>query len=142
MAFIEDGEGDGRRAGVTDQNRLKADAISEDKFLELTAQGRGFILTTGVIDLTSSNASGIIVFTNDGSADIILSEYTIASTKSQELSGTPNTQSSIRLDIVSAITANDLPNAITPVAANDEGITADVTIVGGVEGSVVVYTLF
>jgi hypothetical protein len=134
MTMIVDGEGSGVVAGVSDQNRLKTVGVDESKYLELVSQGRGFTFSTGIVNLTSSSASSILTFVNDGDSDVIFPSYSITSNKSQEESGTPNTQSSIIVTISAGILVNPLSTAITPAALNDEGLTPDVTILGGTEG--------
>ena len=60
--IIEDGTGRRNKVGVSNENRLLTADISTSLFQHYSHEGRGFLASSPIIELTSSNASGIFYF--------------------------------------------------------------------------------
>ena len=62
--IIEDGTGNGYKAKVDSQNRLRTLAISEGFNVDAASNGENFNINTGVMNLTSANESAVAYFKN------------------------------------------------------------------------------
>lgn len=65
----------GNTADVDDEGRLLTKSVSEDISVDSALKGAAFFLTTGVIDLTSSNESQIIYVKNNDTVDWVVRDF-------------------------------------------------------------------
>ena len=70
--IITDGKGSGRSAEVDPQNRLSVAGEARTSFQQAVLDGRGFILSSGKITLTTAGTSSILYFKNNGEETLIL----------------------------------------------------------------------
>lgn len=72
MSYIVDGTGSGRKAGVTESNRLKVDAVTEDSYVEAAEEGRAFNINTEGVQYTGTGPfeAGALYVKNNESVDM------------------------------------------------------------------------
>lgn len=70
MSYIIDGTGTGRRAGVTDENRLKTETISEDTYVHAAEEGRAFNINTELRSYTTGTETPVLYVKNNESVAI------------------------------------------------------------------------
>lgn len=69
---IEDGKGSGRKAAVSEEQRLEVDAIVESLQAFHNNKGKGFMIDSNLISLTSTSESQVMYIKNTGDKDIII----------------------------------------------------------------------
>lgn len=132
---IKDGSGGSSFAKVDSANRLYTFSTIQDEFTLGVSEGEAFSISTGVINLTSANESGVLYFKNLEDRDVIVKELFIQTGISTGGSGDV-----IRTDYIA-------PTGGTLISAASAGIkinlnagslkTIDMTVYKGVEGSTV-----
>ena len=72
MSFITDGTGSGYKAAVTDSNRLKVDAVTEDSFVEAAEEGTAFNINTEAVSYSGTGpfTAGALYVKNNESVDM------------------------------------------------------------------------
>lgn len=72
MSYIIDGTGTGRRAGVTSDNRLKVDAVTEDSYVEAAESGLAFNINTEAVVYsgTAPFSAGCLYIKNNEAAEM------------------------------------------------------------------------
>ena len=70
--IIESGQGNGDKAGVTSDNRLKTDGITFNRAEQAVEDGDGYNINTGTINLTSANKSAVLYVKNTGDDPLII----------------------------------------------------------------------
>jgi hypothetical protein len=75
--FIKSGTGTGNLAGVTAENMLLTDTITNPKVLHRAFLGQAYNFNTGVIALTSGSESGVMYLKNTDSRDFILNNIAV-----------------------------------------------------------------
>ena len=73
-SIIKDGGGSGRAAKVDSKQRLSVSGEALAPFEQAVIDGRGFLLTSGIVNLTSANESAVLYMKNNGDKDLILVE--------------------------------------------------------------------
>ena len=76
-SIIEDGTGQGFFAKVDSDNRLRTSAVSEDGLVNGSELGNAFNVNTEFIPLSGSGEQPILYFKNNGSKDVVISNWFI-----------------------------------------------------------------
>lgn len=70
--FIEDGTGTGKKVKVDSNNRAQVSSTSSTLADTALQKGLFFLLATGIIELTSASASGILYIKNNEESDLLI----------------------------------------------------------------------
>jgi hypothetical protein len=128
---IENGAGNGTRAKVDGNNRLHTAAIIESEADHATEVGDGYNINTGVIGLTSSTESGVLLIENNEDSDLVIDFIVIG------VDSLGTTSGMTRWTVVKNPTALSSSGAVTINENRNFGSskTLSATISQGVEGS-------
>lgn len=72
---IKDGKGTGTSARVDSLNRLSTVSTAVDEFAFYAARSQSYIITSGIITLTSASISALLYIKNIGDNDIVVSNF-------------------------------------------------------------------
>ena len=74
---IKDGTGSGNRAKVSDGYRLSTTALTNDVLAYHTDIAKGYMVSTGEINLTSDSASGVFYLKNNEDKAIVIDSFNV-----------------------------------------------------------------
>jgi hypothetical protein len=74
---IKDGAGTGNLSKVDQTHRLHTRSVSQDAFLEAVINGKGYVISSGLVTLTDSNESAILYFRSNEDDILLLRRYII-----------------------------------------------------------------
>jgi hypothetical protein len=77
MTIIKDGSGTGNEAKVDTDNRLYTKADVTDNVGTATLEGDAFVVSSSIVNLTTSCCSQILYLKNNECIDIVLTEFSI-----------------------------------------------------------------
>lgn len=140
MTIIEDGTTGCSNARVDVTNRLHTRAITLEEERSATVQGKGYVLTTSVINLTSASESLIFYIKNTETTDLQLSAVLIQAEAATGTSAAPFTKTAYINPTGGTIVSNAVPinSIVNRRIANSRVLIAD--IFEGVEGDTIVAT--
>ena len=75
--IIKDGTGSGDTLKITVKNRAVVEAITTTKEEERSADGDGYIISSGLINLTSANESALLYVLNNECVDLVVDRMVI-----------------------------------------------------------------
>lgn len=133
--IIKDGTGSARSARVDSSNRLAAFATTQQGNVSAKKSGKAFIISSGLVTLTSANESALLYILTNETSDLVVDNIEI------QLGQSDGTGDVIRTDYVVNTGGTLLSNAVvsTPfnlnVGASD---SLDATVYRGVEGDTLV----
>jgi len=110
--LIEDGEGQGYKAGVDKNHRIQALCVSLDAGQEGATNGDTYNVNTGTISLTSANESALMYLKNNGTKDVHVTTIGYLIGNSTGGSGDLN------LDVIRNPTAGTLVSGASAVDVN------------------------
>lgn len=114
MSVIKDGTGTGILAKVDDSNRLQTTSTTQSGFRSAQKKGDAFILSTGVITLTTDNESAIIYLKSLEESDLVIENVSIrlgSSTGGAAID-------LIRTDYIQPTTGSLITDAVPALVAN------------------------
>lgn len=129
---IMDGTGSGSSAKVDSVNRLQAFSTTQPEFEFETKLGNSYIVTSGLVTLTSTSRSAIL-YLKSGEDVLVVKELVVQA--GQSTGGT--TTDVIRTDIVAPTGGTLISNAVPAIVANlnpGSSNTLNATTFRGVEG--------
>ena len=135
MTIIKDGAGSGDTAKVDSSNKLEVRSIDTTEFQSGIIDGRVFVVSSGVVTLTTACASGLLYLKNCDCRDMLISKLVI--NLGNSTGGCGNFTSTITI----CPTGGTLIccGAVAPAANLNfgSGLSACVTSTAGTEGSTV-----
>ena len=79
---LEDGTGFGYKTKVDNTNRAKTRSITEPGSSEAASNGDGYIITSGLVTLTSANESAVLWFQNEDEEPLFMDDILFVATAS------------------------------------------------------------
>lgn len=135
QVIINDGSGSGRAAIVDSKKRLATTSTTQSDLVSATKSGNAYILNTGVITLTSANASAVLYLKSNEDSALVVTNVIVNCGVS-----TGGTGDVIRTDFISPSTGTLITDATLASvqnlnASSSNTLSADVFI--GAEGKTV-----
>jgi hypothetical protein len=75
--LIQDGTGSGSLAAVDSTNRLQTFSTTQSGYTSATQKGDAYIVSTGIINLTSANESALLYIQSTETSDVVIQELTV-----------------------------------------------------------------
>jgi hypothetical protein len=136
MTLLKDATGTGNGTKVDSTNRLRTRTVSDTSAVEAIQAGRSFFVSTGIVTLCSTCASQLLYLKNCDDRDIFITQ--LVQVFGASTCGTGDYQANL---YVNATTGTLICCGACGIVINSNtgsGLTADVTVKVGAEGSTVV----
>lgn len=131
---IEDGAGSGIKAKVNSDQRLEVDAVTESRQEFHNQKGKGFIIDSNLISLTTTGESQVLFIQNTGDKDLIIDNIWLNFDVSTGGTGR------VRVALYSNVTAGTIvSSALAPLGVQNlnfgSSTTLEANVYKGVTGS-------
>lgn len=123
--IIKDGTGSGVSAKVNSDNQLSVRAIVQTEQEHATQEDRSFTVGSGLVNLTSPNASAVLYFKNTGDKDLVITQANVYSSK--QASSTAGTFKLVLYRGATGLSGGTSVEALSTTFGSTSVLTADVT---------------